>query len=68
MTDAELERARLVRKQNKRSVLAGALDPFRLWGARGYIGRYFVRRDEDDVSGGEVGRQAQVVKTEKDCV
>lgn len=44
MTDEDLERARLAKKQDKRSVLAGVLDPFRLWGEKGYIGRHFVKR------------------------
>lgn len=43
MSDEDLERARLERKQNKRSVLAGALDPFHLWGDKGYIGKHFAK-------------------------
>lgn len=39
MSDAELERCRLEKKANKRSVPAALLDPFRLWGGNGYIGK-----------------------------
>ncbi|KAF2016609.1 hypothetical protein BU24DRAFT_391918 [Aaosphaeria arxii CBS 175.79] len=44
MSDEELERLRREKKQNKRSVLEGVLDPFRLWGRRGYIGKYFFKQ------------------------
>lgn len=40
MSDEELERARLDKKNNKRSVFAGFIDPFHLWGERGYIGKH----------------------------
>jgi hypothetical protein len=54
LSDGELEALRLEKKRNKRGVLVGLLDPFRLWGRRGYIGRYFgngvrVRSQEDEV-------------------
>jgi hypothetical protein len=40
MTDHQLEQARLKKKERKRSVLAGLLDPFHLWGKTGYIGQH----------------------------
>jgi hypothetical protein len=43
MTDEELEQARVEKKRNRRGVVAGVLDPLRLWGERGYVGRHFVR-------------------------
>jgi len=43
MSDEELELVRLERQANKRSVLAALLDPFRLWGERGYIGKRLKR-------------------------
>ena len=46
MTDAELERARLEKKMNKRSVLAGIVDPFHLWGKRGYIGKHLTKNKQ----------------------
>lgn len=46
MSDEELERARLDKKKNKRSVLAGFLDPFHLWGERGYIGKHLGKNKE----------------------
>jgi hypothetical protein len=44
MSDEELERVRLEKKANKRSVLAALLDPFRLWGKKGYLGKHFVTK------------------------
>jgi hypothetical protein len=44
MTDEELERARLEKKKNKRSVAAGFFDPLRLWGSNGYIGKHFAKK------------------------
>lgn len=44
MSDAELERVRQLKGARKRSVGAALLDPFRLWGESGYVGRYFVRK------------------------
>ncbi|KAL5375549.1 hypothetical protein DPSP01_011130 [Paraphaeosphaeria sporulosa] len=41
MSGEELERLRAEKKLNKRNVLAGAVDPFHLWGSRGYIGKHF---------------------------
>jgi hypothetical protein len=49
LTDEELERARLEKKRNKRGVLMGVVDPLRLWGEKGYIGRYFVKKKEGRV-------------------
>jgi hypothetical protein len=43
LTDVELERVRAEKKAGRRGVLAGMLDPFGLWGRRGYVGRYFVK-------------------------
>lgn len=37
MDDAELEGLRLGMKRNKRGVVLGVLDPFHLWGERGYV-------------------------------
>lgn len=45
MTDAELERARAEKKRDKRGILQGFLDPLRLWGRNGYVGKYFVKKD-----------------------
>lgn len=55
MSDEELERARLEKKRNKRSILAGALDPLHLWGERGYIGKHLVKKSAGSSSGTEVG-------------
>ncbi|KAF3000896.1 hypothetical protein E8E13_008081 [Curvularia kusanoi] len=44
MSDAELEQVRQQKEAQKRSVGAGFLDPFRLWGADGYVGRYFFKK------------------------
>ncbi|KAF2491823.1 hypothetical protein BU16DRAFT_129434 [Lophium mytilinum] len=43
MSDEELERLRAEKQANKRSVWAGALDPFHLWGPRGYIGKHLSK-------------------------
>lgn len=43
MTDEELELVRLEKQANKRSVLAALLDPFRLWGEKGYISKRLKR-------------------------
>lgn len=40
LSDDELARLRAEKKRNKRSVFAGILDPFHLWGSRGYIQQY----------------------------
>jgi hypothetical protein len=59
MTDQELETARMNKKKNKRGVLAGFVDPMRLWGDRGYIGKHFAKnKNGEAISGG--GRQQQV--------
>ncbi|KAF2118960.1 RTA1 like protein-domain-containing protein [Lophiotrema nucula] len=44
MSDEELERLRREKKANKRNVLAGALDPFHLWGHNGYIGKHIIKK------------------------
>ncbi|CAI6333981.1 unnamed protein product [Periconia digitata] len=46
MSDEELARMREEKKQNKRGVLAGLFDPFRLCGSRGYVGRHFAGAHE----------------------
>lgn len=45
LSDEELERVRLQKAMNKRSVLAALVDPFRLWGEKGYIGKHLVKKD-----------------------
>ncbi|XPS67888.1 hypothetical protein M3J09_000182 [Ascochyta lentis] len=45
MNDEELERCRLEKKANKRSAIAALLDPFRLWGERGYIGKHLTKKN-----------------------
>ena len=55
MSDAELERARLDKKTNKRSVLSGAFDPLHLWGERGYIGKHLAKNKRTGMrNGGDV--------------
>jgi len=44
MSDEELARLRAEAKKNKRSVIAGILDPFHLWGSRGYIGKHLTKK------------------------
>lgn len=44
MSDEELARLRAEAKANKRSVLAAILDPFHLWGSRGYIGKHLAKK------------------------
>jgi hypothetical protein len=44
MSDEELTRLRAEAKANKRSVLAGFLDPFHLWGNKGYVQKYLAQR------------------------
>jgi hypothetical protein len=43
MSDVELEAARAEKKRNKRGLLMCLLDPFHLWGERGYIGKYLKK-------------------------
>lgn len=45
LSDEELARLRADKKKNKRNVFAGALDPFRLWGSNGYIGKHFTKKE-----------------------
>jgi hypothetical protein len=54
---------RVERKKNKRGVLAGVVDPFHLWGRRGYIGKYLVKK-ERGVVGVEHQTHAVGMKTE----
>ena len=42
------ERARMEKKKGKRGVLMGVVDPFRLWGERGYIGKHFGKGKSGD--------------------
>ncbi|KAF1961106.1 hypothetical protein CC80DRAFT_230042 [Byssothecium circinans] len=44
LSDEELARLRAEAKANKRSVFAGLVDPFHLWGSTGYIGKRFAKR------------------------
>ncbi|KAF2261680.1 hypothetical protein CC78DRAFT_469789, partial [Lojkania enalia] len=44
MSDEELARLRTEKKANKRGFVAGFLDPFHLWGSRGYIGRHLAKK------------------------
>ncbi|KAF2205414.1 hypothetical protein GQ43DRAFT_477383 [Delitschia confertaspora ATCC 74209] len=64
MSDEELQRLREKNKMNKRGIFVETLDPLRLWGETGYVGRYFVKkktetnrkRKEGVVSAGDKGR------------
>ena len=58
MNDEELEAFRLAKKAKKRSVVAALLDPFRLWGDQGYIGKHFVKKER----GSGCGSQQFVIK------
>ncbi|KAF1965892.1 hypothetical protein BU23DRAFT_518969 [Bimuria novae-zelandiae CBS 107.79] len=44
LSDEELARLRAEKKKNKRSIFAGIVDPFHLWGSRGYIGKHFTSK------------------------
>lgn len=44
MTDEELARLRAENKAKKRNAFWGLVDPFHLWGSRGYIGRYLIKK------------------------
>ncbi|KAL6154166.1 hypothetical protein ACJBU6_07449 [Exserohilum turcicum] len=57
MSDGELEAARLEKKRNKRGFVQGLLDPFHLYGKRGYIARFVRKRREARQSHGEIGMQ-----------
>jgi hypothetical protein len=59
MSDEDLARLRAEHKANKRNVLAGVLDPFHLWGSRGYIGRYLVKKPDESVDPERVGVSAK---------
>ncbi|KAF2878355.1 RTA1 like protein-domain-containing protein [Massariosphaeria phaeospora] len=45
MSDEELSRLRAEAKANKRGFVAGVLDPLRLWGPRGYIGKHLTKAE-----------------------
>jgi hypothetical protein len=65
MDDATLEALRLEKKRNKRGVFMGLVDPLRLWGRRGYIGRYFgegKKKRERDSEGVVSGTTLEVGK------
>jgi hypothetical protein len=47
MSDEELARLRAEKKANKRGVIAGFLDPFHLWGSRGYVNKLFAKKQSD---------------------
>ncbi|KAF2688815.1 hypothetical protein K458DRAFT_475452 [Lentithecium fluviatile CBS 122367] len=47
MSDEELVRLRAENKANKRNVFAGAMDPFHLWGSRGYIGKHLTKKSNE---------------------
>ncbi|PSN68500.1 hypothetical protein BS50DRAFT_367167 [Corynespora cassiicola Philippines] len=47
MTDEELARLRAEAKKNKRGFVKGFLDPFHLWGERGYLGKHLVKRSKE---------------------
>ena len=47
MSDEELVRLRAEKKENKRNVFAGFVDPFHLWGSRGYIGKHLTGKKKD---------------------
>lgn len=71
MTDAELERARAEKERNKRGVLKGLVDPLRLWGRNGYIGKHFVKKSnrgnthvDRDVSKTEEMKSADRVRSD----
>lgn len=55
LNDEELERLRAEAKARKRGFVAGFLDPFHLWGERGYVGRYLVRKPKLGDGSGHVG-------------
>jgi hypothetical protein len=45
MSDEELARLRAEKKAKKRNVLAGFLDPFHLWGSRGYVAKLLGKKE-----------------------
>jgi len=71
MSDEELARLRVEKKQNKRSVLAGFLDPFHLYGSTGYIAKYFAKsnakqgRQEEELPVAQVKTEEVVEESQK---
>ncbi|KAI4946605.1 hypothetical protein J4E91_007294 [Alternaria rosae] len=65
MSDAELEAARAEKKRNKRGVLKGLVDPFHLWGERGYIGRYLKKDKRGNAKSNEGRVQLRHVEHQK---
>ena len=63
LSDEELARLRAEKKKNKRSVLAGVLDPFHLWGSRGYIGKHIHGKKDEATSQGPELLSSQPVKS-----
>jgi prepilin signal peptidase PulO-like enzyme (type II secretory pathway) len=64
MSDEELARAKAEKKRNKRGVLAGLLDPFHLWGERGYVEKYLKKdRKTAENSHSRVVEQVHVGET-----
>ena len=63
MSDEELARLRAEKKAKKRGVLAGALDPFHLWGPYGYIGKHFAKKTPADKA--EKGKVEAVVAEDR---
>lgn len=60
MCDEELERARLEKKKNERGFFLALVDPFRLFGERGYIGKNFAKNKTHSRG---VGKESGVVKS-----
>jgi hypothetical protein len=63
MSDEELERVRLEKKANNRNVLAALLDPFRLWGRKGYLGKHFVTSTSEWDKGARDNNASNVLET-----
>lgn len=74
MSDEELERKRLEKKENKRTVLSGFLDPFHLFGKKGYISKLLAKKrtgltgDEGSVREVQAGRGKDVAQQVKEDV
>jgi hypothetical protein len=54
MSDEDLARLRTGKNENKRNILARVIDPFHLWGSRGYIGKH--------LTGKKAGAESQVTQ------
>ncbi|KAF1829880.1 hypothetical protein BDW02DRAFT_560205 [Decorospora gaudefroyi] len=61
MNDEELEILRAEKKKNKRGFLKGLLDPFHLWGERGYVVKYFHKVKGQERSSGGATQQVREV-------